>query len=299
MSPSFIERDFCIDLEDLGDLYHNNFVKAVCLSVDNMRNAKAKFSSLEIQKFSFNIADLIIPPDDKIGYMFRQMFRYAIVRYLEISNLAKESRFHDYLMYNAMAYYIETHHTKVDANRYRAGVIDITEELKKCRRGLKVCTCGFEPIVTIEKGFSFDVCIKISCPHCDERSIHFFQCGRTITADNSLKTICLFRDINTVIDKCINGGEEKCNKSITYKVLETLVKEFYGSMCVTQQLEKYSQLLHMYVMEHRLDEEFKECDSLAYISGLTSKLLQDKQAMKIAIEYLWERNLNEQRCFAN
>ena len=229
--------------------------------------------------------------DHRIRFIVNEIFFYTVDEFLKMEHVAEGSRFHDYLMCDALAYYLYMHSTEVRYRKYVIDKIDITGRIKKGGRRLQTCSCGHKKPVVVITSLLERTCIRITCPCCGTKIIELLDSGRMIKTGKGLYSAELtYHSLETAIDNCIRGWDIQCGKTTEYKALELLISEFFGRMDVTLKVREYSQLLYGYVRRNKLDKGI----SRNYEEKLVKKLYQDKAAMDIVNDYLWENSSNKE-----
>lgn len=289
MSISYRDRDFNIELDGLEFLYKDESVRKACVYVDTQRKAiDWTFDGLmDVTRKAIRKVKI---DDQNKRFFVQDMFFYTVDDFLKIEYLAEGSRFHDYLMCDALSYYLYMHSTEVRYRKYRIDTIDITERIEKGGRKLQRCACGHKkPIVEISPLLE-RTCIKITCPRCGTKVIEVLDSSCMIKiGKGQYSAECTFSSLETAINNCIRSWDVQCGKTTEYKALELLISEFFGRMDVTPKVREYSQLLYRYVRKNKLDKGIEK----DYKDKLAKKLYQDKAAMDIVNDYLWENSSNK------
>ena len=147
MSISYRDRDFNIELDELEFLYNDESVKRACKYVDMQRKA-IDWTFDGLMDVTRSASRMVEVDDHKIKRVVNAVFFYTVDEFLKMKHLAEGSRFHDYLMCDALSYYLYMHSTEVKYKRYQVTSIDITERIRADR--LRACACGHKkPIVVI------------------------------------------------------------------------------------------------------------------------------------------------------
>lgn len=290
MSISYRDRDFNIESDGLEFLYNDESVKKACKYVDTQRNAMDwTFDSLmDVTRAAIRKVEV---DNHKMKLFVQHMLFYTVDEFLKIEYIAEESRFHDYLMCDALSYYLYMHNTEAKWSRYRIDAIDITERIRSGGRGLQACACGNKKPVVVITSLLDRTCIKITCPCCGTKIIELLDSGRMIkTGKGMYSAEHTYHSLGAAIDNCIRGWDIQCGKTTEYKALELLISEFFGRMDVTPKVREYSQLLRRYVLKNKLDKGMGK----NYEEKLAKKLYQDKIAMDIVNDYLWENSSNKE-----
>lgn len=286
MSISYRDRDFNIELEALDFLYSDESVRKACEYVDTQRDAiDWTFDSLmDVTRTAIR---KVIVADHKMKLVVEDVFFYTVDEFLIMYHIAEENRFHNYLMCDALSYYLYMHSSQVKYKRYWIDEIDITERIKK---ELQTCACGHKKPKVVISTLLEKICIKIICPYCGTQVIEFLDRGRMIKAEKEMYlTEYTFNSLGVAINDCIRSWKVQCGKATDYKALELLIGEFTGPLDVTPKVMEYSLLLHGYVQRNKLDKGIGE----DYEGKLAKKLYQDRAAMDIVHDYLWENSSNK------
>lgn len=290
MSISYRDRDFNIELDGLEFLYNDESVKMACKYVDTQRKAM-DWTFDGLMDVTRTASRLVVVDDHRIRFIVNEMFFYTVDEFLKMEHVAEGSRFHDYLMCDALAYYLYMHSIEVRYRKYVIDKIDITGRIKKGGRRLQTCSCGHKKPVVVITSLLERTCIRITCPCCGTKIIELLDSGRMIKTGKGLYSAELtYHSLETTIDNCIRGWDIQCGKTTEYKALELLISEFFGRMDVTPKVREYSQLLYGYVRRNKLDKGI----SRNYEEKLVKKLYQDKAAMDIVNDYLWENSSNKE-----
>ena len=290
MSISYRDRDFNIELDGLEFLYNDESVKMACKYVDTQRKSM-DWTFDGLMDVTRTASRLVVVDDHRIRFIVNEMFFYTVDEFLKMEHVAEGSRFHDYLMCDALAYYLYMHSTEVRYRKYVIDKIDITGRIKKGGRRLQTCSCGHKKPVVVITSLLERTCIRITCPCCGTKIIELLDSGRMIKTGKGLYSAELtYHSLETAIDNCIRGWDIQCGKTTEYKALELLISEFFGRMDVTLKVREYSQLLYGYVRRNKLDKGI----SRNYEEKLVKKLYQDKVAMDIVNDYLWENSSNKE-----
>lgn len=290
MNISYRDRDFNIELDDLEFLYNDESVKRACKYVDRQRSAiNWTFDSL--MDLTRTVSRMVMADNHKIKFVVNNMFFYTVDEYMKMEHIAEASRFHDYLMYDALSYYMYMHSTEAIYRKYQINKIDITRRIDKSGRQLHTCACGHKRPAVAISSFLEKVCIQITCPRCGANVIEVLDSGRMIKTGNGMySTEHNFNSLNMAIDTCIHNWDIQCGKTTEYKALELLISEFFGRIDVAPKVREYSQLLRGYVLENKLDKGIGN----DYEEVLTERLYQNTTAMKIVNDYLWENSSNQE-----
>lgn len=155
-------------------LYYNESVKRACEYVDAMAGKRTEQTFEELLEIVDTAVNMIELTDTDMGSVVCDMFYHTIYTYLNVENLTEGSRFHDYLMYDALSYYRDTHYIKAGTNSYRVESIGITIKIMAGGR-LQACLYGHMPVACISPFLYKNVCIKITCPHCGARRMEFLN----------------------------------------------------------------------------------------------------------------------------
>ena len=288
MSASYRDRDFNIELDELEFLYNDESVKRACIYVDMQRKAiDWTFDSL--MDITRTAAKMVKVDNHKMKLFVYDMFFYTVDEFLKIEYLAEGSRFHDYLMCDALSYYLYMHSTEARYKKYLIGEIDITDRIEPDM--VRPCACGHKKPKVVISSILESTCIKITCPCCVTKVIEILESGQMIkTGRGRYSEEHTYYSLEAAIRKCIQSWDVQCGKSTEYKALELLISEFFGRMDVTPKIKEYSQLLRGYVLRNRLDSGLDE----DYERKLADKLYQDKGAMDIVNDYLWENSSNRE-----
>lgn len=139
MSISYRDRDFNIELDELEFLYNDESVKRACKYVDMQRKA-IDWTFDGLMDVTRSASRMVEVDDHKIKRVVNAVFFYTVDEFLKMKHLAEGSRFHDYLMCDALSYYLYMHSTEVKYKRYQVTSIDITERIRADR--LRACACG-------------------------------------------------------------------------------------------------------------------------------------------------------------
>ena len=139
MSISYRDRDFNIELDELEFLYNDESVKRACKYVDMQRKA-IDWTFDGLMDVTRSASRMVEVDDHKIKRGVNAVFFSTVDEFLKMKHLAEGSRFHDYLMCDALSYYLYMHSTEVKYKRYQVTSIDITERIRADR--LRACACG-------------------------------------------------------------------------------------------------------------------------------------------------------------
>ena len=289
MSMSYRDRDFNIELDGLEFLYNDGSVRRACKYVDTQRKAM-DWTFDGLMDVTRTASRLVEVDDHKIRLIVNEMFFYTVDEFLKMEHVAEGSRFHDYLMYDALSYYLYMYSTEVRYKRYQVDKIDITGRIENGGRKLQACACGHKKPAVVITSLLERTCIRITCPCWGTKIIELLDSGRMIKTGEGLYSAELtYHSLETAIDNCIRGWDIQCGKTTEYKALELLISEFFGRMDVTPKVREYSQLLNGYVRRDKLDKGI----SRDYRGELAEKLYQDTAAMDIVRDYLWENSSNK------
>lgn len=130
MSISYRDRDFNIELDGLEFLYNDESVRKACAYVDTQRKAiDWTFDGLmDVTRKTIRMVKI---DDQNMRFFVHDMFFYNVDEFLKIEYLTEGSRFHDYLMCDALSYYMYMHSTEVRYRKYQIDTIDITDRIEK------------------------------------------------------------------------------------------------------------------------------------------------------------------------
>ena len=288
MSISYRDRDFNIELDQLEFLYNDESVKRACRYVDMQRKAiDWTFDGLmDVTRSASRIVEV---NDHELKRVVNAVLFYTVDEFLKMEHLAEGSRFHDYLMCDALSYYLYMHSTEVKYKRYQVTTIDITDRIRADR--VQACACGHKKPIVVIGSILESTCIRITCPCCGAKVIEVLESGQLIkTGKGMYATECTFSSLETAIKNCIQSWDIQCGKTTEYKALELLISEFFGRMDVSPKVREYSQLLREYVRRNKLDRGMGR----NYEGKLADKLYQDTVAMDIVNDYLWENSSNKE-----
>lgn len=290
MSMSYRDRDFNIELDGLEFLYNDESVKMACKYVDTQRKAM-DWTFNGLMDVTRTASRMVEVDDHRIRFIVNEMFFYTVDEFIKMEHVAEGSRFHDYLMYDALAYYLYVHSAGVRYRKYVIDKIDITGRIKKGGRGVQTCSCGHKKPVVVITSLLERTCIRITCPCCGTKIIELLDSGHLVKTGRGVYSAeQTYHSLETAIDNCIHGWDIQCGKTTEYKALELLISEFFGRMDVTPKVREYSQLLYVYVRGNKLDKGI----SKDYRRELAEKLYQDTAAMDIVNDYLWENSSNKE-----
>ena len=243
MSMSYRDRDFNIELDGLEFLYNDGSVRRACKYVDTQRKAM-DWTFDGLMDVTRTASRMVEVDDHRIRLIVNEMFFYTVDEFIKMEHVAEGSRFHDYLMYDALAYYLYMHSAEVRYRRYQVDKIDITGRIEKGGRKLQACACGHKKPAVVISSLLERTCIRITCPCCGTKIIELLDSGRMIKTGKGLYSAeHRYYSVETAIDNCIHGWDIQCGKTTEYKALELLISEFFGRMDVTPKVREYSQLL--------------------------------------------------------
>ena len=288
MSISYRDRDFNIELDELEFLYNDESVKRACKYVDMQRKAiDLTFDGLmDITRTPVKMVEV---DNHKMRLFVYDMFFYTVDEFFKMKHLAEGSRFHDYLMCDALSYYLYMHSTEVKDKRYQVTSRDITDRVRVDR--VQACACGHKKPMVVIGSILESACVRIACPCCGAKVVEVLKGGQLIkTGKGMYATECTFSNLETAIKNCIQSWDIQCGKTTEYKALELLISEFFGRMDVSPKVREYSQLLREYVRRNKLDRGMGR----NYEVKLADKLYQDTIAMDIVNDYLWENSSNKE-----
>lgn len=274
-----------ISLEGMEFLYYDESVKRACSYVDALVGRHLEYTFSELLEIEENAANMVDSADTDLKMMACYILNNIIHEYLGIKNLAEENKFHNYLIYFALAYHMNTHRIKVGKNRYKKKSINITNRLEAAGRKLNACACGHEPVALISPSLVDVVYVKIMCPHCGAKSMVLLNHENILGSHRTD-----FYSLKAAVDRCMKEWDVECSKTTEYKTLELLISEFFGIMGVTDRVSEYSQILHEYV-NSVFDERYLN-NLWIYQQEVAQKLYHDVVAMNIVNEYLWECSSN-------
>lgn len=289
MSISYRDRDFNIELDGLEFLYSDESVRKACAYVDTQRKA-IDWTFDGLMDVTRTANRMVKANDQNMRFLVSGMFFYTVDEFLKIEYLTEGSRFHDYLMCDALSYYMYMHSTEVRYRKYQIDTIDITDRIEKSGRKLQTCSCGHKKPIVVISTLLERTCIKITCPCCGTKVIEVLDSSHMIkTGKGRYSAEQTFNSLEVAIDNCIRSWGIQCGKTTEYKALELLISEFFGRMDVTPKVREYSQLLRRYVRKNKLDKGIER----DYEEILAKKLYHDKAAMDIVNDYLWENSCNK------
>ena len=287
MSISYRDRDFNIELDELEFLYNDELVKRACKYVDMQRKA-IDWTFDGLMDITRTAVKMVEVDNHKMRLFVYDMFFYTVDEFLKMEHVAEGSRFHDYLMCDALSYYLYMHSAEVKYKRYQVASIDITERIRADK--VQACACGHKKPIVVIGSILESACVRITCPCCGAKVIEVLESGHLIkTGKGMYATECTFSSLETAIKNCIQSWDIQCGKTTEYKALELLISEFFGRMDVSSKVREYSQLLREYVWRNKLDTGM----GMDNMEKLADKLYQDATAMDIVSDYLWENSFNK------